>query len=322
MPMRSMEIGMELIRGLHNVRPEHHGTVTTVGGFDGVHRGHRALFDQLKLRAAELRLPSTVISFEPSPREFFMGDAAPARLQRFREKYAALADCGIDRFLCLRFDQKISSMSAQQFVADVLQRTLQVRWVVVGHDFQFGRGREGNVDNLRELAAQAGMGLDVFEPHLVAGERISSTLVREALAAGDMSRAAHLLGRPYRISGRVIRGEQLGRRLGFPTANIRLQRRVLPLTGIFAVRVDGPGLRQAPAVASLGTRPVVQGTVPLLEVNVFDFSGNLYHSHLDVDFVERLRDERWFPDLDALVEQMKVDADQARRILSRRRPSP
>jgi riboflavin kinase/FMN adenylyltransferase len=270
----------------------------------------------LRRKADELGLPATVVSFEPSPREFFMGEAAPARLQRFREKFAALQAYGVDRFVCLRFDERMRSFSPEQFVEQVLRDALGVRWLVVGHDFQFGRGRRGGVHSLHELGQRYGFGVDEFPPYLLEGERVSSTLVREALSAGDLQRAAHLLGRPYGITGRVVRGQQLGRTLGFPTANIRLRRRVIPLKGIFAVRVTGAGLQSAPAVASLGTRPVVNGVEPLLEVCVFDFAGDLYGQHLQVDFIARLRDEVWFPSLDEMVVQMNKDAAQAREILA------
>lgn len=306
---------MELVRGLHNIRPEHRGSAATIGGFDGVHLGHQALFAALKAKGRELGLPSAVISFEPTPREFFLGMAAPARLQRFREKYTALESTGVDLFICLRFDEKLGALSAPEFLEYVVRDVVGARWLVIGHDFQFGRGREGCLGTLREYGPKLGFGVSEFPPYAIDGQRISSTLVREALAAGDMHRAAEWLGRPYRISGRVIEGRKLGRELGFPTANMRLQRRVLPLHGIFAVRVSGAGLIDAPAVASLGTRPVVNGVEPLLEVHIFDFADDLYRRHLDVDFVARLRDERWFPTLDALVEQMKVDASQAREIL-------
>ncbi len=308
---------MELIRGLYNLRPGHLGSVATIGGFDGVHRGHQALLGALRRKADELQMPTTVISFEPSPREFFLGAAAPARLQRFREKFTALAACGVDRFVCLRFDESLRSLSPSQFVEQVICKALGVRWLVVGHDFQFGRGREGCVSSLRELGAHLGFGVDEFAPHLLADERVSSTLIRDALATGDLQRAVHLLGRPYSITGRVVHGQKLGRTLGFPTANLRLQRRVTPLKGVFAVRVTGAGLQSVLAVASLGTRPVVNGVEPLLEVHVFDYSGDLYGQYLQVEFVARLRDELWFPNLDALVVQMHQDAALAREILAR-----
>jgi riboflavin kinase/FMN adenylyltransferase len=306
---------MEFIRGLQNIRAAQSGIVATIGGFDGVHRGHQALLAQLTAQAHELQLPSAVISFEPTPREYFLGKAAPARLQRLREKFEALNAHGVERFVCLRFDEHLRSLSATEFAEQILRDALGVRWLVVGHDFQFGRGREGCVASLKELGQRFGFGVDEFAPHLVGEERVSSTLVRDALATGQLTRAAQLLGRPYSICGRVVRGKQLGRKLGFPTANLRLQRRVIPLQGIFAVRASGAGLNAAPAVASLGTRPVVNGIEPLLEVNVFDFDGDLYGKQLHVEFVEYLREERWFPSLDALVEQMQQDAAQARRIL-------
>jgi riboflavin kinase / FMN adenylyltransferase len=308
---------MQLIRSLHNLSAGRMATVATIGGFDGVHLGHQALLATVRRKADELKLPATVISFEPSPREFFMGEAAPARLQRFREKFAALQACGVDHFVCLRFDEHVRSLSPAQFVERALRDALGVRWLVVGHDFHFGRGREGGIANLKELGLRCNFGVDEFGPYVLDNERVSSTLVREALAAGDLQRAARLLGRPYGITGRVVRGQQLGRTLGFPTANMRLRRRVIPLKGIFAVRVTGAGLQSAPAVASLGTRPVVNGVEPLLEVCVFDFAGDLYGRHLQVDFIARLRDELWFPSLDEMVVQMNKDAAQAREILAR-----
>ena len=312
---------MELIRGLHNlpdagtgsVKP---GLVATIGGFDGVHRGHQALLAALRNKANELALPATVISFEPSPREFFMGKSAPARLQHFREKFASLAACGVQRFVCLRFNEQLRRLTAAEFVEQVLRDALGVRWLVVGHDFKFGRGREGCASVLKEMGPRCGFGVDEFAPHLLEQERVSSTLVREALATGDLLRAERLLGRPYSISGRVVHGQKLGRTLGYPTANVRLKRRVIPLNGIFAVRVTGAGLKSAAAVASLGTRPVVNGVEPLLEAHVFDFDGDLYGQQLQIEFIARLRDERWFPTLDALVDQMHLDAAQARKILS------
>lgn len=309
---------MELIRGLQNVKPPQRGVVAAIGSFDGVHRGHQALLAAVKAKARELNLPSAVISFEPSPREYFLGAAAPPRLQRLREKYLALQEQGIDRFFCLRFNERLRCKSEAEFTERVLREALDVRWLVVGHDFRFGRNREGTVATLKQLGAAHGFGVDEFAPYLVEAERVSSTLVREALAGGQLQRATQLLGRPYSICGRVVRGEQLGRTLGFPTANLRLLRRVIPLHGIFAVRVSGAGLVDAPAVASLGTRPVVNGVEPLLEVNVFDFSGDLYGHQLRVEFMAYLREERWFPSLDVLTEQMRVDAAQAREILARR----
>lgn len=310
---------MQFLRGLPALRSAvapWRGAVATIGGFDGVHRGHQALLTRLRARAAELQAPSLVISFEPTPREFFMGAAAPARLQRFREKYAALQDAGVDYFLCLRFNEALRNTSPEQFVLTILCEQLAIRGLVVGHDFKFGKGRQGTVDGLRQLGAQHGFSVEEFSPYCADTDRISSTLVREALAGGYLSRAAELLGRPYVISGRVIHGKKLGRELGYPTANLRLLRRVIPLFGVFAVRVSGAGLQHAPAVANLGTRPVVQGAEPLLEVHVFDYAGDLYGKHLQVEFIARLRDEVMFPDLPSLVKQIDIDAAQARALLA------
>ena len=308
---------MQFIRGLanaHTCAALEDGVVATIGGFDGVHRGHQALLAALKARAQELQLPSMVISFEPSPREYFKKDATPTRLQRFRDKYLSLADQQIDVFACLRFDEHLQAMSAAAFVDCVLHQKFNLRWLLVGHDFRFGRGREGNIEHLHAYGSTHGFGVDEFSPFMVDDQRVSSTLVREALIAGQLDRAHTLLGRDYSISGRVVRGNQLGRTLGFPTANLRLQR-LIPLRGVFAVRVTGAGLHSAVAVASIGTRPVVNGTEPLLEVFIFNFTGDLYHQQITVEFVARLRDERWFPSLDALQEQMQIDAEQARIIL-------
>jgi len=314
---RILNIDMQFIRGQHNANSNAsitQGVVATIGGFDGVHRGHQALLTTLNAKARELNLRSMVISFEPSPREFFSKGAMPSRLQRFRDQYQSLADAKVDVFTCLRFNESLRAMSPAEFVEQVLSNRLNVRWLLVGHDFRFGRGREGDIDHLRALGAKHDFGVEEFAAFMMDKCRVSSTLVRQALLGGDLNRAAQLLGRPYSISGRVVKGNQLGRKLGFPTANVRLQR-IIPLTGVFAVRVTGAGLQLAPAVASMGTRPTVNGTEPLLEVYIFNFTGDLYHQQIKVEFVARLRDERWFPSLEALKDQMHLDAEQARNLL-------
>ncbi len=306
---------MELVRGLHNLRPRHRGCVATIGNFDGVHLGHQHMIAALRAQATALGVPAAVITFEPTPREHFEGSAAPSRLTRLREKLAALARYGIDRVVVLRFDERMRGMGAQEFVDRLLVEGLAVRHLVVGHDFHFARRREGTVATLRQAGKAHGFTVEEVGQFLVDGERVSSSLVREALNRGDLARATRLLGRPYRMAGRVRLGQKLGRRLGFPTANLALHRKVVPLWGIFAVRASGAGLVDHPAVASLGTRPTVNGTDPLLEVHLFDWDGNLYGRYLDVDFVERLRDEQRFESLDALVAQMHRDAAAARRVL-------
>jgi riboflavin kinase / FMN adenylyltransferase len=306
---------MELVRGLHNLRERHRGGVVTIGNYDGVHRGHQQMLATVRQRACELGVPATVVTFEPTPREYFEGAAAPARLMRLREKVEALPLYGVDRVVVLRFDLRMQGMAAPEFVDRLLVRGLGARHIVIGHDFQFARRREGTVATLREAGARHGFAVEEIDQFLVDGERVSSSLVREALGRGDLVRAERLLGRPYRMAGRVRRGQQLGRKLGYPTANLALHRKVVPLWGIFAVRVSGAGLVNHPAVVSLGTRPTINGTDPLLEVHAFDFDGDLYGRYLDVDFVQRLRDEKRFESLDALVEQMHRDAAQARQVL-------
>jgi riboflavin kinase/FMN adenylyltransferase len=306
---------MELIRGIHNLRERHRGCVATIGNYDGVHRGHQHMIAAVRARANELDVPTTVITFEPTPREFFEGPSAPSRLTRLREKLEALAQYGVDRVVVLRFDRRMQGLGAAEFVERLLVNGLGVRHMVVGHDFHFARRREGTIDTLRAAGARHGFTVEEVGQFLLDGERVSSSLVREALNEGNLDRATHLLGRPYRMAGRVRLGRKLGRTLGFPTANLALQRKVVPLWGIFAVRVSGAGLVDHPAVSSLGTRPTVNGTDPLLEVHLFDFDGSLYGRYLDVDFVARLRDEQKFASLDALVAQMHRDAAAARAVL-------
>jgi riboflavin kinase/FMN adenylyltransferase len=306
---------MELVRGLHNLRPQHRGCVATIGNYDGVHRGHQHMLAALVRRARSLGLPATVVTFEPTPREYFEGRDAPARLTRLREKLQALARYEVDRVVCLRFDARLATIGARNFEEDLLGVRLGVRHIVVGHDFRYARAREGTTASLRAAGARLGFTVEEVPPFEIDGVRVSSSLIRAALEAGDLAAATRLLGRPYRISGRVQRGESLGRKLGFPTANLALRRKVIPLWGIFAVRVGGTGLDAHAAVASLGTRPTLDGTVPLLEVHLFDFDGEIYGHTLDVDFIARLRDEKRFDSLEALVEQMHRDAAQARRTL-------
>lgn len=306
---------MELIRGLHNLRERHRGSVVTIGNYDGVHRGHQHMLAAVVGKARELGLPATVVTFEPTPREFFEGEAAPSRLMRLREKVEALPLYGVDRLVVLRFDRRMQAMGAGEFVERLLVAGLGVRHMVVGHDFHFARRREGNLQVLAEAGTRHGFTVEEVGRFMTDGDRVSSSLVRAALGRGDLERARLLLGRPYRMAGRVRRGQQLGRKLGYPTANLALHRKVVPLWGVFAVRVSGAGLVNHPAVVSLGTRPTVNGVDPLLEVHLFDFDGDLYGRYLDVDFVRRLREEKRFESLDALVEQMHRDAATARDVL-------
>lgn len=305
---------MELIRGLANLAPHHRGCAVTVGGFDGLHLGHRALIGRLKAAAARLGRPTMLVSFEPMPREYLLPEAPPARLTTWRERWHLLADMQVENVLLLRFGEGLRRLSGEDF-AQLLAGDLNAAAVVVGHDFKFGRGGATNADALAQSGERLGFSVEVVPPVMVDGMRVSSSGVREALGRGDLEQAARWLGRPYSMIGRVVHGSHLGRELGFATANVRLHRKLSPLGGIFAVRVRGAGEASLPGVASLGTRPTVGGTEPLLEAHVFDFAGDLYGREIEVEFVAKLREEERFVDLNALTRQMHIDAAQARRIL-------
>lgn len=306
---------MELIRGAHNLRSRHRGCVATIGNYDGVHRGHRAVLDSLVSVARDLDLPSTLVAFEPTPQEFFAGNRAPARLTRFREKYLALAGSGVDRFLCLRFDAAFAALSPEDFVKRLLVDGLGVRYLVAGDDFRYGHNRAGDFASLEAAGKRYGFEVRDTATFRMEGERVSSSLIRQALLAGEMDRATGLLGRPYSMCGRVVPGDQLGRTLGFPTANILPSRRVLPMTGVFAVRVQGVDDHPWPAVANLGTRPTVNGKRALLEAHLMDFQGDIYGRHLEVEFVAKLRDELRFDSVETMTAQMHRDLEAARGIL-------
>lgn len=286
--------------------------MVAIGNFDGVHRGHGALIERLAESARQMGLVPTVLTFEPHPREFFAPDSAPARLTTLREKLELLADCGVVQVMVCRFNAEFAALSAAQFVDRVLVQSLQVRHLIVGDDFRFGQGRQGDFAFLQAAGNRLGFGVESLGSIVVDGERVSSSGVREALAAGDMERAVRLLGRPYIIDGRVVHGDQVGRQLGFSTANIRIKHNPLPMTGVFAVEVRGLGQAMLPGVANLGIRPTLGGTRPLLEVHLFDFDCDIYGAHLSVRFVHKLRDEQRFPNLAALQAQIARDAAAAR----------
>jgi riboflavin kinase/FMN adenylyltransferase len=290
------------------------GSVVAIGAFDGVHIGHRALLGQLRARADKLGLPAVVVTFEPLPRQHF-ARAPLLRLTPFRERTERIRDTGIERLLSLRFDYGLASTSAEDFIEQVLVRRLQAREVWVGPGFRFGQGRIGDLDVLQSAGSRYGFEAREIAALTADGERVSSSRVREMLLASDFEAAEHALGRRYSYSGRVVRGQQLGRQLGFPTANLRWPQNSLGFGGIFAVRVDGAGLTQHPGVASLGYRPAVGGKELLLEVHLFEFDGDLYGKRLTIDFIAKQRDEWHFPDLDSLVEQIRRDADEALRLL-------
>ncbi|MFN3712587.1 MAG: bifunctional riboflavin kinase/FAD synthetase [Alcanivoracaceae bacterium] len=307
---------MELIRGLHNLRPAHRGGVATIGNFDGVHIGHRRILDQVIAEARQRQVPATVILFEPQPAEFFAPDKSPPRLMTLRDKLRALRRAGVDQVLCCRFDQRFRSQSAAQFVDNLLVTGLGIRYLVVGDDFRFGADRCGDFAYLRDAGQRYGFGVSDTPTCEIDAERVSSTRIRAALQQGNLQRAAALLGHPYAISGRVRHGDKRGRQLGVPTANLAMQRVQSPVAGVYAVRVNGAGLSGAPAVANVGTRPTVDGVDNRLEVHLLDFAGDLYGRHLEVQFLHFLRAEKKFDGLDALVTAIQADIGNARAFFS------
>ncbi len=301
---------MRVFRGYS--RPVAGPTALAIGNFDGVHLGHGALLSRLGEVARQYSLPPTILSFEPHPREFFSPASAPARLTTFREKLELLGEAGVAQAMVCRFNADFAALSAEQFIDRVLVGGLRVRHVIIGDDFRFGKGRLGDFAMLQAAGSQYGFDVEAMGSVTVDGERVSSSGVRAALAAGDMAHAARLLGRPYVIDGQVAHGQKIGRQLGFATANIRIKHNPLPMAGVFAVLVGGLGDLQLSGVANLGVRPTVGGTRPLLEVHLFDFDRDIYGKHISVRFVHKLRDEQRFPNFDALKAQIAADAAAAR----------
>ena len=290
----------------------------TIGNFDGIHLGHQAMLARLTSRAASVGALPAVLTFEPHPREVFTPDSAPTRLTSLREKLEILRALGVAHVHICRFTKPFAALSAEEFVQRILVQGLNARYVLVGDDFRFGAKRAGDFALLRQLGEKYGFEAEALHTVEAAGQRASSTAVREALAAGDMAMAAQLLGRPYSISGRVVGGDQLGRKIGYPTANIQLKHNKPPVKGIFAVRVQGlaDGV-DWPGVASLGTRPTVHANGrQTLEVHLFNFNRSIYRQHLRVEFLHKLRDEAKFPDIDTLIAQIDLDAQQARTLLN------
>ena len=295
------------------------GSAVTIGAFDGIHLGHQRLLARVQEEARLRSVPSVVMSFEPTPKEFFSSERPPARLMRFREKFEALRDLGIDIFFCPRFDERMKGISADAFIRTLLVHTLNTRFLEVGDDFRFASRRSGDIDMLQRVSGTLGYTVEASDSVVVGGERASSTSVRDALWTGDLDRATTMLGRPYRMSGRVVAGQRLGRRLGYPTANVDLRRKQSPVMGIFAVRVKGIGDAPLDGVASVGTRPTFDGSVPLLEVHIFDFDEDIYGRYIHVDFIGRIRDELKFDDAEQLIAQMDSDSKAARSILAKHR---
>lgn len=304
---------MELVRGWHNLKPRHRGCVATIGNFDGVHLGHQAVIGQLAEKAQELGLPTLIIVFEPQPQEFFNPDNAVPRLTRLREKLQVLRRYSVDRVLCLRFDAKFAALEPEVFIQHLLVNDLGVRYLVVGDDFRFGNKRRGDFAMLQQAGSQHGFQVVNMHTVTIDGERVSSTRIRTVLANADLATAEKLLGRPYRMSGRVAHGDKLGRTLGFPTANIHLHRQATPVKGVYAVEVFGLKTEPLAGAANVGTRPTVGGARTLLEVYLLDFSDDIYGAYVHVNFLHKLRDEQHFDSLDELKRWIHKDVADVRQ---------
>ncbi|MDN3610904.1 bifunctional riboflavin kinase/FAD synthetase [Vibrio ostreicida] len=303
---------MELIRGIHNIKPHHSGCVLTIGNFDGVHLGHQEVLRQVSEQAKSLGLPSTVMTFDPQPLELFAQDKAPARLTRLRDKFIQLNKLDIERLLCVHFNLEFANQTADRFIRDLLVKRLGVKFLVVGDDFCFGRDRKGNFSMLKDAGEKFGFDVVSTQSFCVQKSRVSSTAIRDALALDKFDEVTQMLGRNYSISGRVSHGRKLGRTIGFPTANIPLKRCVSPVSGVYAVRVLSLGPHSVEGVANIGNRPTVNGVHQQLEVHLFDFEANLYGKQLEVVLLHKLRDEHKFDSFEALKKQIQLDADAAR----------
>lgn len=308
---------MQLIRGLYNLRPEHQGSVATIGNFDGVHRGHHVVMQQLKDKATQWGYATTVISFEPLPQEYFGAENAPARLTPLREKLVLLKSLGIDQLLCLPFNRALAETTAEQFIERILVQGLGIRHLVVGDDFRFGKDRRGDFSMLQTTGEACGFGVSDTRT-LVCNDdtRVSSTRIREALAAGKLQQAHQLLGRPFTMSGRVVHGDKRGRELGFPTANIPANKPVCPLHGVFAVSVEGAADHPVSGVCNVGTRPTFNASGFLIEVHLLDFSGDLYGKRLTINWLKKLRSEQRFDTFEDLVTQIHKDIADARHFFA------
>lgn len=312
-------MAMELIRGIHNLRSRHQGCVATIGNFDGVHLGHKAILQQLSDRAVEKNSPSLVMVFEPQPREFFAPDSAPARLMTFREKCEVLSELGVDRVLCIKFDRHFCSLNASAFCEHVLVKGLGVRHLVVGDDFRFGNDRCGDFAFLQKEGVRSGFSVENTHTYEWQGERVSSTRIRKQLEQNRFDHAAAMLTRPFLMSGRVVHGRKLGRTIGIPTANLLPKRVRTPVTGVFAVEVEIEATTSTgqvtpyQGVANLGVRPTIEGSHPVgLEVHLLDADLDLYGKHIRVLFRHKIRDEKKFDGLEALKAAIQSDIQTAK----------
>jgi riboflavin kinase / FMN adenylyltransferase len=304
---------MRLVNKLHSLDGMADGCVATIGNFDGVHVGHRSVIEKLAEEGRQLGLPVAVVLFEPQPREFFAPGQAPPRLTRLREKLMEFTRLPVDVVLLLRFDRSFASLPPETFVERILIDRLNVKFLAVGDDFRFGKDRAGDFATLSAAGRTRGFRVTDTDSVLVGGERVSSTLIREVLAVGDLDAAARFLGRPYSICGRIVSGDRRGRDLGFPTANIALARKNSPIRGVFVVTMQGYGEKPLPGVANIGLRPTIDGSgLVFLETHLLDFGHDLYGRRVEVRFHRKLRDEQRFSGLDELQKQIRCDVDAAR----------
>lgn len=307
---------MRLIRGLHQFCRSFQGCALTIGNFDGVHLGHQAILRHLREKADALNLPMAVMLFEPQPREYFMGANAPARLMRLRDKLYWLKQAGVDFVICVKFDRTFAAQTADEFIQDWLVRKLNVKFLSIGDDFRFGAARVGDFNLLQQAGERFGFTVENNRSFCLNELRISSTAIRQALANDDLQQAAKLLGKPYRIWGKVVHGKKLGRTISFPTANVRLQRQVNPIKGVFAVKVRLKNGEFFMGVANIGQRPTVNGVKQLLEVYLFDFNQDLYGQNIEVEFCHKIRDEMKFPSITELKQQIESDVQSAKDFFS------
>lgn len=306
---------MQLIRGIHNIREDLNGCVLTIGNFDGVHRGHKRVIDSLVKTAKANGLASAVMVFEPQPQEVFNPKAAPARLTRLRDKYSLLKSLGVDKLICVKFSMTFASMSAEAFIEDLLVKKLVVKYLIIGDDFRFGANRRGDFSMLVDYGKKHDFVVTDTESCKLSGCRVSSTEIRQLLLADKLNDAKDMLGRDYSIHGKVIHGDKKGRTIGFPTANVLLQRHVSPVSGVYAVMVSFEKWQFA-GVANIGSRPTVSGNRQQLEVHLFGYKGSLYGKHIEVTVKDKLREEKRFSSFDELTHQIKLDAEQAQQFFA------
>lgn len=310
---------MQLVRGIHNIKKDHHGCVLTIGNFDGIHLGHQAILNRLQECAVTHQLPSTVMIFEPHPEELFNPDGAPARISRLREKLNEFRRFNIERVVLIKFTRTLASMSAKDFVEDLLLNKLGVKHLIIGDDFRFGHQREGDYQLLQSLAVKHKFQLENTETVLSSDIRISSTAVRDALKKGDFDKTADLLGRSFTMTGRIFHGDKRGRTIGFPTANLLVHRCVNPLNGVYAVTLrllKSTTERLINGIANIGNRPTVEGTREQLEVHLFEFNEDIYGQAVEVVFLHFIRGEQKFNGLDELTAQINKDTERAKQFFN------